>query len=72
MHALEPTRTGKLRQPLGVMHVTLVHASRQYSFGMTGADALDRDAPLDQTMIQKRRQRAGLQNHPHQVGTMTV
>jgi len=66
MNALEPACASKLGQTFGVVHVTLVNTGRQYAFGMAGADALDRDAPLGQAMVQERRKRAGLQHNADQ------
>lgn len=48
---LEPARASELRQPLSVVYVTLVDASRQYALCMTGADALARAATLNQAVV---------------------
>ena len=38
----------------GIVHIALVYACRQHALGMAGTDALDRDAALDQAVIQER------------------
>ena len=54
VNTFEPTCSGELSQSFRVMNIALVDARSQYTVGMTRADALNRNVPLDFAVIQER------------------